>query len=91
MYGIASSKNKTQYRLNDGCLIHLTKEAIYFISNKNESHNGWTHTRRWYYALCFVNRHKFIVTRVTHPLVTFQKEVTTLLIPVRVRVLTNEP
>ena len=49
------------------------------------------HTYRWHYTPCFVNGHEFIITRVTHPLATFQKEVTTLSIPVGVRVLRNEP
>ena len=29
MYGIALGKIRLQYRLNDGCLIHLIIEAIY--------------------------------------------------------------
>ena len=45
----------------------------------------------WHYAICFVDGHKFIITRVTHPLVTFHKDITTLPIPVGVWGFTNEP
>ena len=49
------------------------------------------HTRRGHYAPCFIDRHIFMVTGVTHPLVTLHKEITTLQIPIGVRSLTNEP
>ena len=49
------------------------------------------HTRRGYYALCFVNEHVLMVTRVTHPLVTFHEKITTLLVLVGVEGITHEP
>ena len=49
------------------------------------------HTRQGPYAPCFVNGHEFLVTRVTYPLVTFNKKIATLPVPVRVGGVTHEP
>jgi len=42
-------------------------------------HTGWGHN-----APGFVQGHVFLVTRVTHPFVTLDKEIATLPVPVRV-------
>ena len=42
------------------------------------------HTKRGHYTPCFVDWHKLLVTKVTDPLVTFHKNIATLLVPVRV-------
>ena len=48
-------------------------------------------TRQGHYTSCFVDRHKLLVTRVTHPLVTLHCKKMTLLVPVRVKGVTHEP
>ena len=42
------------------------------------------HTRRGHYAPCFVDGHVLIVTKVTHPFVTFHEKIITLLVSVGV-------
>ena len=49
------------------------------------------HTRRGHYAPCCVNGHILMITRVTHPLVTFHKKIQTLLVLVGVGGITHEP
>ena len=49
------------------------------------------HTRRGHCTPFFVDEHKLLVTKMTHPLVTFHEKIATLLVLVKVRGVTHEP
>ena len=73
----------------------LQKERVKVTSKtntiKNLSTDECIHTRQGHYTQCFVDGHELLVTRVTHPLITFHKTIVTLPVLVRVGGVTHEP